>query len=82
MLTKNVSIKCSKIYISLKIIIALYNFAIKFTRILQKEYLKKFFFATPHSMPGIEPMFPAMELWCLNHWITREAPRTTLKPKN
>ena len=55
MLTKNVSIKCSKIYISLKIIIALHNFAIKFTRILQKEYLKNFFCHTPQRCQGLNP---------------------------
>ena len=24
--------------------------------------------------PGIEPMPPALEVWILNHWITREVP--------
>ena len=26
------------------------------------------------SLPGMKPMPPAMEVWCLNHWTTREAP--------
>ena len=24
--------------------------------------------------PGIKPMPPAVEAWCLNHWIAREVP--------
>ena len=24
--------------------------------------------------PGIKPMPPTMEAWCLNHWIAREVP--------
>ena len=24
--------------------------------------------------PGIEPVSPALEAWCLNHWTTREVP--------
>ena len=33
--------------------------------------------------PGIEPMLPALEAQCLNHWTTREAPKMflVLKPK-
>ena len=34
------------------------------------------FLAVPHGMLvpwlGIKPVFPALEVWCLNHWTTRE----------
>ena len=41
-----------------------------------------FFFFWPHCMacgilvpsPGIEPTSPALEVWSLNHWTTREVP--------
>ena len=38
------------------------------------------FLATPRhtgilvSQPGIEPTLPTMEVWSLNHWISREFP--------
>ena len=27
------------------------------------------------SLPGTEPVCPAVEVWSLNHWTTREVPR-------
>ena len=29
--------------------------------------------------PGIEPMYPAWEVWTLNHWITRKASKCIFK---
>ena len=29
--------------------------------------------------PGIEPVSPAVEVWSLNHWTTREVPKQIFK---
>ena len=30
------------------------------------------------SQPGVEPASPALDVWSLNHWTTREVPRPTV----
>ena len=47
-----------------------------------------FFFGPRHTacrilvpQPGIEPTPPTVEVQSLNHWTTREVPRTSVQPK-
>ena len=50
---------------------------------LKKHNFSAFFFFgsdTQHvgsvPWPGMEPVPPALEAWCLNHWIASEVPTT------
>ena len=53
------------------------------------QFYISIFWGRPHHVacrilvpqPGIEPMPPAVEVWCLSHWTVREVPHNTLYSK-
>ena len=57
------------------------NYYRKLNKFYFMSFLFFFFFFWPHyraagirvSQTGIEPKFPALEAWTLNHWTTRKS---------